>query len=310
MKNSMPSLNTLRAFEAVSRLLSYRVAADELSVTPSAVKHLVAKLEVNVGAQLVKRKGHGLELTPLGMSAKADLSQGMLHFSEAVRKMRAQRTYKRVIVTVEASLATTWLSPRLEKFWERHPEIDLILDISQQVKDLNHSDVDVAIRYGVKPEPGLTATRLFEDLVFPACGPLLVSKKKLKSLDQLNQVPLIHWDMSQMHWAKETRRWFSWENWLKRVGLSEIDATHGKRFSDYSLAAQAAASGQGVILAGWPAMADAMDAGLLVCPFKNGIIETDIGFDLVTLEGVSHRPEVILFIDWIKSIASQMEKFR
>lgn len=83
----MPSLNALRAFETVGRLLSYRAAAEELNVTPGAVKHLVAKLEATIGAQLVQRKGQGLKLTQLGKAGMADMSLGMRHFSDGVRKM-------------------------------------------------------------------------------------------------------------------------------------------------------------------------------------------------------------------------------
>lgn len=306
----MPSLNALRAFETVGRLLSYRAAAEELNVTPGAVKHLVAKLEATLGAPLVQRKGQGLELTPLGRAGMADMSLGMRHFSDGVRKMRRHRTDARVIVSVEASLATTWLSPRLDQFWTQHPEVDLIVDVSQHIKDLQRSEIDVAIRYGVPTAPGLVAKRLFEDLVFPACSPSLAAGAMLEDLDQLRDVPLIHWDMSQMSWARETHRWFAWESWLRRAGVANIDLSKGKRFSDYSLAVQAAASGQGVMLAGWPAMMDTLDAGLLVCPFPGGVMETDIGFDLVMLEGADQRAEIVVFTDWITHAAANVRSFR
>ncbi|MEM9147406.1 MAG: LysR substrate-binding domain-containing protein [Pseudomonadota bacterium] len=306
----MPSLNALRAFEAASRLLSYRAAADELNVTPGAVKHMVAKLEASLGAQLLRRMGQGLELTPHGAAGMADLSLGMRHFSEAVQKMRRHRPHKRVILSVESSLASTWLSPKLDQFWAQYPDIDLLVDVSQHIKDLHRGEVDVAIRYGVARTPGLRAVRLFEDLVFPACSPALAAREKLKDVRQLGSVPLIHWDMQQMHWARETRRWFSWDGWLHHVGVAGVDAAKGKRFSDYALAVQAATSGQGVMLAGWPAMADTLEAGLLVCPFAGGIVETDIGFDLVTREDADQRPEVAAFTTWLISLAGEVGRLQ
>ncbi|MEM9097550.1 MAG: LysR substrate-binding domain-containing protein [Pseudomonadota bacterium] len=310
MSGWLPSLNALRAFESVSRLLSYRAAAEELNVTPGAVKHLVAKLEASLGAPLLQRKGHSLELTAQGVAGKSDLALAMWHFSEAVKAMRRHHPNKRVIVSVEASLASLWLSPKLEQFWARHPDIDLLIDVSQQIKSLERSDVDIAIRYGVARDPGLIATRLFDDFVFPACSPGLAADARLTDLRQLRDTPLIHWDMSQMAWARETRRWFSWDSWLQHMGIEGIDTTKGKRFSDYGLAVQAAASGQGVMLAGWPAMQETLEAGLLLCPFANGVVETDLGFDLVTRADVEDRPEVLAFKNWIVEAAAEVGDWR
>lgn len=112
-----------------------------------------------------------------------------------------------------------------------------------------------------------------------------------------------------MAWADATRRWFSWENWVKAAGIKDIDTTKGKRFSDYGLAVQAAISGQGIILAGWPALMDTLNEGLLVCPFKNAVIETDIGFDLVTTADARQRPEVAEFCEWLLNTAAGVDPF-
>ena len=307
----MPSLNALRAFETVTRHLSYSAAAEELRVTPGAVKHLVTKLEDALGLKLVERRGHHLELTPVGQTAKNDLSLGMRHLSESVQKMRTFHTRERLIVSVETSLATTWLAPRLNAFLTSNPDIDVLVDASQTVFDLKRSDVDIAIRYGVEREEDLISDRLFEDLIFPACSPTIAEgTPRLETLDQLRKVPLIHWDTSHMSWAHATRRWFSWEEWLRSVGIDGVDTSKGKRFSDYGLAVQAAISGQGVILAGWPTLMDTLEEGLLVCPFKESIAETDLGFDLVTTVEAKRRPEVSAFCDWLLDIASTVPSIR
>ena len=106
----MPSLNSLRAFEAVARHLSYQLAAEELRVTPAAVKQLVSKLEASVGSPLLERKGRGLALTPRGTAGRSDLNAAMQHMVSSVHKMRGHEKEKRLIVTVESSFATTWLS--------------------------------------------------------------------------------------------------------------------------------------------------------------------------------------------------------
>lgn len=311
MQEWMPSLNALRAFECVARHLSYRAAADELRVTPGAVKQLVLKLEDAVGRKLVERKGQGLVLTPAGEAGRDGCSLAMQQLRDAVRSMRQQQSSHRVIVSVEASLATTWLSSRLDDFWRRHSDIDLLIDASQQIVDLENSEVDVAIRYGVPRDSDLWTTRLFKDLVFPACSPMLAAgPPRLETLEQLREVPLIHWNTAHMPWAHATKRWFSWSDWFRHIGLPQADTSGGREFSDYGLAVQAATAGQGVMLAGWPALQDTLDAGLLVCPFKDSIVETDIGFDLVTKHSSYQRPEVAAFTNWLIATANEVTPMR
>ena len=88
------------------------------------------------------------------------------------------------------------------------------------------------------------------------------------------------------------------------MGMSDVDASKGLRFSDYGMAVQAATSGRGVILAGWPVLQDQIEAGLLVCPFPNLSLKTDIGYDVVTTKDACERPDVAVFVDWLLKIAS------
>ena len=311
MNDWIPSLNALRAFETVTRHLSYSAAADELRVTPSAVKHLITKLEDTLDLKLVARRGHRLELTLVGEAAKNDLSLGMRHITESVQKMRSFHTRESLIVSVETSLATTWLAPRLNAFLTENPKIDVLIDSSQKVYDLKQSNVDIAIRYGVNRDERLISNRLFEDLIFPACSPSIAEgTPEIEKLEQLRNMPLIHWDTSHMSWAHATRQLFSWDGWLRSVGIDNVDTSKGKRFSDYGLAVQAAVSGQGFILAGWPTLMDTIQAGLLVCPFEDSIAETDLGFDLVTTVEAMRRPEVSAFCNWLLDIASSVPSFR
>ncbi len=305
MPNWLPSLNALRALEALSRCNSYRAAAEELRVTPAAIKQLVTKLEESLGKKLVERQGRGIALTEAAKIATPDLNLGMRHLTDAVHKMRSPIETERLIISVEASLATTWLVPRLENFRAVNPNINVLIDSSQRIVDLTRSDVDIAIRYGVTNPAGLVVLRLFDDLVHPACSPSMARQlPALSSLDQLADVPLIHWDMSRLPWAKETVKWFDWSEWAKRAGLPALDTTRGLRFNDYGLAIQAAISGQGFVLASWPILQDQLDAGLLVKPFQNSALKTGIGYDLVTTQQARTRPAVATFCNWIQQHAA------
>lgn len=306
MTDWIPSLNALRAFEAVARHLSYKAAAEELKVTPAAVKQMVVKLETALGHKLIERNGHRLILSHRGSEGLNDMQLAMRHITDAVRKMRTDTQGSRLIVSVESSIATTWLVPRLERFRAACPGIHILIDSSQRVVDLQREDVDVAIRYGVPSKDGQISTRLFEDLVLPACSPrMLKDSVKLRTVEDLCHVPLIHWEMSQMPWARNTRPWFDWQTWLERRRIKGVNTNNGPRFSDYGLAVQAAISGQGVLLGGWPALQDPMAAGLLVCPFPDQIQTTDIGFDVVTTQDTAARDEVGLFVNWLVQAAAE-----
>ena len=299
MSEQIPSLNSLRAFEVVSRHLNYHSAANELNVSAAAVKQLVSKLEDNIGKKLLERKGQGLILTSRGRASCADLTAAMGKMYSSVEKMRREEEQQQLIVTVETSFATAWLVPRLVQFRVDHPHINVLIDSSQQIVDLDKNKVDVAIRYGVKSPPNLYIRRLFDDQVFPACSPSLAQGPPvIKSLNDLNGVPLIHWNMSQQQWSHRTKQWFSWKSWLTGVEADDINIAGGLHFSDYGLAVQAAIAGQGMILASWPILKEPIDSEQLVCPFKERIT-TDIGYDLVTTRRAHSRPEVKAFADWV-----------
>lgn len=301
----LPSLNALRAFEAAARHLSYKMAAEELRVSPAAVKQLVSKLETSVGAPLLERDGQGLALTPRGKAGLGDLSSAVELLGSGVRKLRGTDNKKHLILTVEASFATAWLVPRLEDFRAKFPQVNVLVESSQQIIDLERSEVDVAIRYGVESDAGLTVHRLFDDQIFPACSPALAKgPPELKGLEDLTAAPLIHWDLTRVEWARATRRWFVWENWLAHVGACFEASGEGLHFSDYGLAVQAAIAGQGVVLASWPILREPVEAGLLVRPFAQ-IVTTDIGYDLVTTQEARSRPEVDAFIAWILDVSSR-----
>ena len=296
MTRWLPSLNALRAFEAVARHLSYPLAAQELNVTPAAVKQLVYRLEEALGTALIERKGRGLALTSAGQAGLEDMTTAMTHMSAAVEQMRGKQNAPRLIVSVEASLAATWLVPKLEAFRTRHPHITVLIDSSQEIVDLHRSDVDIAIRYGVTPRDDLVAHRLFDDLIFPVCSPALSAS--LTTLSDLARVPLIHWDISQLDWAHTTRQWFAWGRWFASIGIPPVEGSGALFFSDYGQAVQAAIAGQGVVLASGPLLRDTLATGHLVRPFAESVAP-DIGYDLVTTKPAIRRFEARAFIDWM-----------
>jgi LysR family glycine cleavage system transcriptional activator len=304
MSDWLPSLNALKAFEAVSRHLNYARAAEELRVTPAAVKQLVGKLEDALGTQLVRRSGRGLELTSSGQSGCTKLASGFAQVRDAVDMMRTPDTRKRLIISVEPSFATAWLVPKLDSFRERNDEVDVLFDSSLKIVDLENGAADIAVRFGLTPRGNLVSHRLFDEQLCAFCSPLLVSgPRKLNEIDDLQHATLLHWDLSEISWARATKRWMGWQPWLTQVGAGHISSATGIRFSDYNLAVQAAIAGQGVVLGSLPVLHNLVEANLLVCPFRERVT-TDIGYDLVTTQRALQRTEVQAFMDWIIAEAS------
>ncbi|MBO6883451.1 MAG: LysR family transcriptional regulator [Marivita sp.] len=306
MSDWLPSLNTLRAFEATARHLSFVKAAAELHVTPAAVKQLVRKLEETLGCSLIERAGRGLQLTVAGRAGLSEMTLGFDHLLEAVRRMRAVSGRRRLVVSVEPSFATAWLVPRLERFRRRMPDVDVLIDSSAHLVDLVRGDADIAIRFGAPADNRLVAKRLFDEELCAFCSPAIAAG--LRAPSDLARCQFIHWETSSLGWASSTRALMDWTVWLDRIGAAGVVSEGGLRFSDYNLAVQAAIAGQGVVLGSRPVLADLVTAGLLVFAVPQRL-RTHVGYDAVTTGTVLMRPEVTAFVDWILFEASGRADF-
>lgn len=300
MSEWLPSLNALRAFEAVSRHLSYRKAAEELSVTPAAVKQLVQGLERSLDRSLLKRRGRGLALTEIGLAGQADLRDGFDHLHRAVAKLRRAEQRQSLTISAEPSFAASWLMTRLQGFKAQFPDVDVLIDASLRLVDLAREAVDLAIRYGGKPVLGQIRHRLFDEEFVPVCSPgLAAGPPPIETLDDLREVTWIDIEMSPL-----PTDWLDWQSWLRTLGADHIRSRHQLRVTDYTVAVQAAIAGQGIVIGSRPIVQDALDAGLLVAPFAERIKGRQ-GYDVVTTKEALARPEVAAFVAWIRSAAAR-----
>lgn len=299
MNRSLPSLNALRAFESVCRHKNFAHAAEELHVTPAAVKQLVWKLEEALGARLVERHGRGVAITAVGLAGFDTLSGGLTQIHRAVARMRAHQNRRRLIVSVEPSLAIAWLVPRLDRFRKNRSDIDVLIDSSYEISNLQEGMADVAIRFGASHDSELVSHRLFDETLRAYCSPALAAGRRgLRKLADLGRSTLIHWDTSALEHAPATCRWMGWQPWLARLGVTEVDWRRGIQFNDYNLALQAAIAGQGVILGSQPVLKDLTRVKVLISPFRE-CVDTDIGYDVVATKQALQRPEARRFVEWI-----------
>jgi LysR family glycine cleavage system transcriptional activator len=299
MHRRLPPLNSLRAFEVVSRHESFRAAAEELHVTAAAVSQQVKTLEHHLGRKLLRRSSGGYSLTADALAGLKHLRDAFDQLSSAVATMSSggQR-----VLTVSAvpSLAAGWLVPRLHRLRDQHPELDVLLHASEELVDLQHSRVDLGIRYGSGSYPGLTAERLFVDEIFPVYSPqLLQGRTALKKPGDLRGQPLIHTD-----WAPNSGHWPGWTDWVRAAGVTGVNVTKGLRFSDGALALQAAVSGQGIALASKALALEHLATGRLVRPFKLSLV-TDFAYYVACAKARADEPDLVAFRRWLLTEAQR-----
>jgi LysR family glycine cleavage system transcriptional activator len=281
----LPSLNALRAFEAVARRLSFARAAEELFVTKAAVAQQIRLLEEELGADLVVRSGRGLRLTEAGAAGAATLTEAFAQLARAARAMRDAKGRRFLVVNSTASFAATWLVGRIGRFKSRHPDIDVLVDADARGDALG--DADAMIRWGDGGFPGLSVTKLFQEEVFPVCAPgLVAADPPLLSPADLKTRTLLH-----LEWSPNFPTWPSWSDWLKAAGAGEVDARHGVFFSQMSVAISAARQGQGVALASPAIAGDDIASGLLVAPFAT-TLRTPFGYYFLCRSDADHNPRI------------------
>ncbi|UHQ23127.1 transcriptional regulator GcvA [Lysobacter sp. 5GHs7-4] len=271
----LPPLGALRAFEAAARLSSFKRAADELAVTPTAISHQIRLLEDQLGVRLFERRTRQVALTAHAQRLYPVLREGFDAFAAAVAAIGASRARRAITLSATVSFTAKWLVPRVAAFRAAYPEFDLRLHASDDPVDLLAGVADAAIRYGQGPYPGLVCLPLIEDRFAPVCSPRL----NLRTPEDLRALPLLH-----VEWRHPAARTPSWRGWCERAGLDAVAVDAGLRFTDDSHAIQAAIAGQGVALLSLSLIADDLASGLLVQPigptlegYRHNLVYADTG---------------------------------
>lgn len=300
----LPSLNALRAFEAVARHLSLTRAAEELHVTPAAVSHQIRALEADLGVTLLRRVRRDFRLTDAAQAGLPPLREAFDLLGEAVERMREGRSDRLLTVSVLPSFAATWLVPRLSGFQALHPELDVLLDTTDRLIDPRREAIDLGIRFGAGDYPGLEVTQLFGDDIFPVCSPeLLRGPHPLSSPADLTHHNLLHVDWTPFIIAETG----DWGTWLLAAGYDDqVDASRGPRFSHTNLALQAAVHGQGVAIGSTKLAEEDLAAGRLVRPFEVSVA-VNFCYYVVTAPGAAARPKVKAFRDWLLDQAAHRD---
>nr|WP_300313189.1 LysR substrate-binding domain-containing protein [Halomonas sp.] len=253
MSMRLPSLTSLRAFEAAARLRSFKKAAEELAVTPMAISHRIRDLEEYFEKPLFLRKVRAIELTANGQTLFTAVRNGLESIAAGVEQVRNAGRASVTLSTTPA-FASKWLVPRLASFQAEHPDIDLHVHASNTPVNLNAATADLAIRYGHGPFEGLISTLLMEDHFAPVACPSL-----LTTLGQdATQWPLIHFD-----WDRPLMVDLTWDAWAQAAGYASASLEHGICYSEESHAIQATVAGHGVALLSLLLVEEELEQGLL-----------------------------------------------
>ncbi|WP_282609101.1 transcriptional regulator GcvA [Pelagibius sp. Alg239-R121] len=284
-----PPLKALKAFESAGRHLNFRLAAEELGVTQGAVAQQVRGLEAALDVKLFERLPRGLALTEEGRKYLSPLQRAFRLIEDATEELRPLQAS--LTVSVTPSFASKWLVPRLGQFMDANPELDVRVVASQGLANFQSDGVDVAIRQGRPPfGPGLTSDLLFPFEFFPICSPLLqAGEHPIRTPEDIARHVLLH----DTHGL--------WPVFLEKAcGGRPMAISRALKFSQTSLAIDAAISGQGVALASEPMVEDDLAAGRLCRPLEI-TIKSEIGFYAVAPRAPRNAGPVKQMRDWLIS---------
>lgn len=291
------SLDLLKGFEAAARHLSFTRAAQELSLTQSAVSREIKTLEEQLGQPLFARVNRGLLLTDAGEALYRTVGEALELIDKATDRLAVSRRGESLAVTTSCALASLWLVPKLPRFIRSHPEIDVRSVAADQRLDLDRERLDLAIRW---VPPGTTVPigePLFDVQMFPVCSPKLVrdpSRPLNRPADLARHVLL------DLETITTRGPWSDWGPWLEAMKLADLKPSGTLHFSHYDQVVQAAIDGSGVAIGRNPHNARHLREGLLVAPFgREAIVSRGTYFVLIPRRSAERRV-VKEFVAWLR----------
>jgi LysR family glycine cleavage system transcriptional activator len=236
----LPPLNTIAAFDASARRMSFTKAADELHISQGAISRQIQILEDRIGIPLFIRNHKEIKLTKAGTIFHLAISQSLASIRRAVSVIEALET-NTVTIAASVAMSSFWLMPAVIAFRTLHPEINIRVIASNQPLDPRKEAVDFAIRYGDGNWPGVEKVRLVEEIIFPVCSREYLKNRTITRMEDLFGETLIDLDDGIS---------CCWESWLEAQGVDIQPARRAIRVSNHDLAHRAVCANEGVAL-GW-----------------------------------------------------------
>lgn len=297
MSRDLPGTRALRTFEAAARHRNFTRAAEEVGLTPAAVSYQIKEIEAQLGFALFKRSSRRIRLTPAGavLFEAAQESLDILRRATA-RAGRLARGASHLRLSLGARFATNWLLARLPRFRAAHPDLALTFDISDEVRDFDTDDIDIAIRFGTGTQDGVRSHRLFDTAVVPVCSPkLLAAGSRLERPQDLSHHMLCYVDC-----ITEGLVWPNWPIWMAAAGVDGFDDSRCVAFADTSQVIEAVIAGGAVGLVELAMITRDLAEGRLVRLFDIGVrLGGDYAYYLAYPQASSQDSRIIAFRDWV-----------
>ena len=278
------SLNGLRAFEATARLRSFSAAADELSVTHGAVSRHIRMLEDSIGLPLLIRSAHGTKPTEEGQRLAEGLSRAFNLIQSSIEQVRPGP----LTLSCSESIMMYWLIPRLARFQEAHPEVELRYNMSHGTVDFARDNIGVAIRLStIEPPPEVVRSDVITEWIGPVCSAEYLRTLRLTTAADLSHARLM---------VSRTRP-DAWLDWSRCDGQDCGDLRTDEVFDHFYLLIQAAKCGLG--LANVPRMLvrDDLNSGALVAPL--GFAAGPNRLVIWVAPHLSQRADTVKLVDWL-----------
>src|SRR5262245_63835769 len=298
----LPPLGSLRAFEAAARHMSFREAANELGVTPTAISHQLRILEDICGQPLFRRRPRPLELTSAGERLFPVIRSGFDMFASAIAAASPRVSPNRLRVTSPNAFASRWLVPRLPKWCDAYPKIPLEIIGTDSILDLRAGEADIAIRYARRMPLDLSGREIFRDTFFPVCSPELLTREgnRIDRAADLLRYPLIHFD-----WKSGDRDAPTWSRWLATARsidptIPETNKAWDLSFKEELHAIDAVAAGQGIAMLSDIVVGRELKSGVLVKAHDLSL--PGYGFYVVHVANHPEQPSIEAFSAWLRLV--------
>ena len=278
------------AFEAAARLGSFQKAADELSVTQSAVSHRVINLEKRLAVSLFVRKGRGIELTDEGARYLQGVSSSLSSLWATGEELR-QKEHTVLRVDFAPSIGNVLLLPRLSEFMQRHPGVQVVVASIPTPEDVNRSEWDVLVHYGRGAGDETRRTALLTDEVMVVAPPALLSQ---------GRQPLTVEDAQRSTVLRHTL--LSWADWAAGAFGSKVEASSQFHFDDSITMLEAAASGAGLAVTTRLAASPYLRSGALVQ--AHPFVQANDDYYVELSESGEFKPAARTFVDWLTKLAA------
>jgi DNA-binding transcriptional LysR family regulator len=238
MRRKIPSTAALISFEAAARHESFTKAAQELSLTQSAICRQVASLEEFLNVELFRRSKRGVKLTEAGLSYSRRVAQQLDAVERDTLSVMGQQGANVIELALVPTFGTQWLLPRLKDFQQRHPEVTVNLTNRTRPFLFADTNFDAAIYFGDADWSGTAAHRLMGENPLPVCSPALMGHRARLSAEQIAELPLL----------QQTTRPYAWRQWFNDLGINVPRDMTGPRYELFSMLAQAAMHEMGIAL--------------------------------------------------------------